>query len=135
MPAGPPPRTTTSKAPKSGMLRAGSATWNVLKGDVMCIPLSVQRDPVGLNDGFPSSGVCCEQGLELGWRVSYRVHVLAAEHFPDSWSGKDGERLPEATARARILPALMCGITAAAGNKAMSTSPLSKAVTATPEPR
>ena len=49
-------------------------------------------------------------------------------------SGSAAERLPVATASARILPALICGITAAAGSTAMSALPARSAVTAGPEP-
>ncbi len=49
-------------------------------------------------------------------------------------SGSEGERLAVATASALILPALTCGITAAAGSTAMSALPESSAVTAGPLP-
>ena len=49
-------------------------------------------------------------------------------------SGNAPERLPVATASALTLPALTCGITAAAGSTATSALPERSAVTAGPDP-
>src|SRR5687768_5748332 len=86
MPAGPPPSTTTSNSPKTGVRRSGSTTFTLsrvverLQAAPTTAPMAlIQLDRIFVDDRLPALDVGLHRRAELGRRVGDDVHVLRAQ--------------------------------------------------------